>query len=166
MDLTKILTNLHKLDKIKKLISSLESRFAERKENLEKIQLLARTLDRALIAVVFDLDSKLNGNTKKDDSNKITINQITYWLSDSLKILTEIIFGDTLQNKQSLKDQLYNIEEFFSQEYKNFSETTCLFKNPDEEKILRERLLLIMDEKFGHRQDEKIHQPDFKPLNV
>jgi thymidine kinase len=153
MILLKTLMNLNKLHEIKKSVSSLEIEFSNNKTDLQKIQALEKSLDKALMAVVFDLGDRLNNSIFKEDLDKITYDQISFWLSDSLHILKTM--ENQVEVAKSLKTIVLDLKDFFSKEYRSFAKLITFSDELAELIIIKQKVAFLIAERFGQNKSSK-----------
>ena len=126
-----ILENLDSLDAAKRFVAILEIKYCENLEISKKIDLAKSSLDKALMRLAFDLQSKIDGS--QDDEKKLNISND---IENALDQLQEV--DDELLN-QKLRDLV-----LFAQAYENNTyEPTSDCGN------IRSRVLLIIAERFG-----------------
>ncbi len=135
MDAHSVLTNMTNLSNAKNFLSLLEIKFLSDKKKLSQLKIAKKSLDRALVQLIFDVPDRLE-NIEQNHKAEIS--------SEIMNALSQLEnCGD-----ETLNRTLLDLVTFF-QIYENCSDR--IFSSRDEEdlKNLRAKTLLITAERFG-----------------
>ncbi len=136
MNAALILEELNKLDDAKQFVSFLEIKFMKDEQILNKLKSAKKSLDKALVDLVFDLSKKLE-NSKNNNSVKIRISDEIINAFNHLEFCNDTILS---QNLLSLIK--------FAKDYENNSIQQTSQTHEDIEN-LKTKILLITSERFG-----------------
>ncbi len=131
-----ILEKLTKLDEVKRFILFLEARFLSDEKSLSQLKIAKKSLDQALMNLVFDIEKKLE-NSQQNQSQKIKISDKIYSTFEHLKSFSD----------ESLEQCLQDLTAF-ARSYEN-SSTLIVATRSEDLKNLRAKILLITSERFG-----------------
>lgn len=136
MNAALILEELNKLDDAKQFVSFLEIKFMKDEQILNKLKSAKKSLDKALVDLVFDLSKKLE-NSENNNSVKIRISEEITNAFNHLEFCNDTILS---QNLLSLIK--------FAKDYENNSIQQTSQTHEDIEN-LKTKILLITSERFG-----------------
>ena len=137
MNAALILEELNKLDDAKHFVSFLEIKFMKDEQLLTKLKSAKKSLDKALVALVFDLSEKLE-NSENNNSVKIGIRDEIVNAFNHLEFCNDTILNQTLLSLIA-----------FSKNYENDLIQLQTSQTHKDIENLKTKILLITSERFG-----------------
>ena len=148
MNITSALEALNKLDRINRFLILIEIKFMGEENSKKKIKSAQIILGKILLNLAFAFDKNLNGNSSENEILEMPKEKISEEIFTLFKVFSDWFFVSEIKSFYVLRQDLQDVHSVIKA-YEAQPSLDFLDENSDEIKTLKEKILLILSEKFG-----------------